>query len=122
MGEFDGVVSGGDWAEGDVADFGGSFGFSGLVNCCFDLAEGCAGGGVEDGYFPTSFVDRDFANFFGYVCRHLKYELSDERKKSVSEIPFPRSLKAMQSFLGTALFFKSFVPSFSDLTAPLNDD
>ena len=33
-------------------------------------------------------------------------------------IQFPRNLKMMQSFLGEALFFKSFVPS---LTAPLHD-
>jgi hypothetical protein len=36
-------------------------------------------------------------------------------------IQFPRSLKLMQSFLGEALFFKSFVPHYSDLTASLHD-
>ena len=38
------------------------------------------------------------------------------------EILFPHNLKMVQSFLGEALFFKSFVPDYSEeLTAPLHD-
>jgi len=36
-------------------------------------------------------------------------------------IPFPTTVKQMQSFLGAALFFKSFVPNYSALTAPFTD-
>jgi hypothetical protein len=71
--------------------------------------------------FSKTWLGFKHANFFGYVCQKGKYELSQERKDSISAIPFPSSLKSMQSFLGAALFFKSFVPYYSDLTAPLNE-
>ncbi len=71
--------------------------------------------------FAKSWLGFDNAKFFGYVCRHGHYELSEDRKNSLKEIPFPRSLKQMQSFLGAALFFRSFVPNYSTLAAPLND-
>jgi hypothetical protein len=61
------------------------------------------------------------AKFFGYVCRHGSYELSQDRKDAIMAIPFPKNLKAMQSFLGSALFFKSFIPHYSTLAAPFND-
>ena len=63
----------------------------------------------------------DHANFFGYIVRHNCYQLSNSRKEGVMAIQFPRNLKMMQSFLGEALFFKSFVPDYSELTAPLHD-
>jgi len=71
--------------------------------------------------FSKTWLGFDHANFFGYVCRLQHYELSQQRKDDLMAIAFPSSKKQMQSFLGSALFFKSFVPSFSDLSAPLND-
>ena len=71
--------------------------------------------------FSKSWLGFDKANFFGYVVKNKCFELSKERKNGVMEIQFPRSLKLMQSFLGEALFFKSFVPHYSELTAPLHD-
>jgi hypothetical protein len=71
--------------------------------------------------FSKSWVGFDHANFFGYVCRSGSYELSSERKAGITAIPFPDTCKKMQSFLGAALFFKSFIPHFSSLTALLND-
>ena len=59
--------------------------------------------------------------FFGYLCKENKYGLTDERKNSIDQIPFPTKTKQMQSFLGSALFFKSFIPSYSDKAALLND-
>ena len=71
--------------------------------------------------FTKSWIGFDHANFFGYVCKHMHYEMSQDRKDSLMNIPFPSSQKQMQSFLGSALFFKSFVPSYSEKSAPLND-
>ena len=71
--------------------------------------------------FSKSWLGFDKANFFGYVCKHGCYELSEERKTSVTSIPFPNTLKRMQQFLGAALFFRHFIPHYSSLTAPLND-
>jgi len=70
---------------------------------------------------PKTWLGFTEAKFFGYVCRHGCYELSQDRKDALKAIPFPRNTKQMQSFLGAALFFKSFVPNYSSLTAPLND-
>jgi RNase H-like domain found in reverse transcriptase/Reverse transcriptase (RNA-dependent DNA polymerase)/Integrase zinc binding domain len=60
-------------------------------------------------------------DFFGYICRYQSYRLSDSRKQSILEIPMPNSLTQMKSFLGSANFFRSFMPNFSILTAPLTD-
>lgn len=71
--------------------------------------------------FSKSFIGYKKVNFFGYECQHRYYNLSQERKNGIANIPFPTNLKQMQSFLGAALFFKSFVPHYSTLTAKLND-
>ena len=50
--------------------------------------------------------------------------LSEERKNSIMETPFPappRQMKKMQSFLGAANYFKTFVPLYSQKTALLTD-
>ena len=71
--------------------------------------------------FKKSWLGFPSANFFGYVCKAGTYELSQDRIAAVQDIPFPKSTKGMQSFLGTILFFKPFIPNFSNLTARLND-
>ena len=71
--------------------------------------------------FSKTWLGFDHANFFGYVCRHGSYELSEERKAAIQAMVFPKTMKQMQSFLGSANFFSSFVPHFSTLAAPLHD-
>jgi len=71
--------------------------------------------------FSKSWLGFDHANFFGYIVKNKCYELSQSRKDGVMEIQFPRNLKMVRSFLGEALFFKYFVPDYSELTAPLHD-
>jgi hypothetical protein len=71
--------------------------------------------------FSKSWLGMREVKFFGYVCRKGSYELGDDRKAALKAIPFPQTKKQMQSFLGAALFFKSFIPNYSVLTAPLTD-
>lgn len=71
--------------------------------------------------FSKSWLGYDHAKFFGYVCKHGKYELAQDRKDALKSIAFPSSIKQMQSFLGAALFFKNFLPHYSTLVAPLHD-
>lgn len=71
--------------------------------------------------FKKSWLGFSHANFFGYLCREGTFELAQDRIASVQEIPFPTTTKLMQSFLGTILFFKPFIPHYSSLTARLND-
>lgn len=68
-----------------------------------------------------SWIGFSHATFFGYLISKGKYELSAARKDAIAAIQMPRSVKQMQSFLGAALFFKSFIPRFSDWCARLND-
>jgi len=59
--------------------------------------------------------------FFGYSCQKGSYCLTEDRKEALEKIPFPTNTKAMQSFIGFALFFKPFMSNYSILAAPLND-
>ena len=59
--------------------------------------------------------------FFGYEITHGSYELGKERKDAIEAIEFPKNQKGMQSFLGSALFFKDFIPSSADHTSSLHD-
>ena len=71
--------------------------------------------------FSKTWLGFDSANFFGYVCRKGSFELANDRKQALADIPFPTTVKKMQSFLGTALFFQPFVPHYASLVAPLHD-
>eukprot|EP01034_Spumella_vulgaris_P043724 gene43724-54330_t len=71
--------------------------------------------------FSKSYLGVTRVNFFGYVCEHNSYWLSEERTQCILDIPFPTSQKGVQSFLGMALFFKDFVANYSTLAARLND-
>jgi hypothetical protein len=68
-----------------------------------------------------SWIGYPSVKFFGYLVSYGKYQMDDDRKKAIGETPMPKNQKGMQSFLGAALFFKSFVPNFSDLAGPLYD-
>lgn len=57
--------------------------------------------------------------FLGYICGQGKFSLGEERYAKIRDFPRPRSKKALQSFLGTANFFRQFVPALSSYTAPL---
>ena len=71
--------------------------------------------------FAKTWIGFQRVNFFGYDCKHRSYGLSEQRKSSIYSMVMPDSIKKMQSFLGTALFFNSFIPEYSELTAPLHD-
>ena len=77
--------------------------------------------------FSKSWLGFEEVKFFGYVCSKDSYRLDDDRTQAIVDIPFPNSpskavnTKRMQSFLGAALFFQSFVPNYSDKSAPLNE-
>ena len=47
--------------------------------------------------------------------------MDEDRKKAIVEFQMPSCQKEMQSFLGAALFFKSFVPNYSGIAAELNN-
>ena len=69
--------------------------------------------------FSKTWIGNSTVNFFGYQCTYGSYKLSTARIQALLDTPFPASKKNMQSFLGAAVFFQSFVQNFADLAAPL---
>ena len=68
-----------------------------------------------------SFYGVKQVKFFGYQCTKGKYCLDQDRKQGIMDISMPTMQVEMQRFLGSALFFKSFIPHYASLSAPLND-
>lgn len=66
-----------------------------------------------------SFIGVDKVSFFGYEVRHGQWCMSASRKDAISAMPFPKTAKEMQSFLGAALFFHHHVPDYSEWSARL---
>jgi hypothetical protein len=66
-------------------------------------------------------VRREKVRFFGYDVTHGKFEMGEDRKAEIMKMEFPKGTKKMQSFLGSALFFKNFIINYSDLTANLTE-
>jgi hypothetical protein len=60
-------------------------------------------------------------NFFGYEVTQGKYTLSQERRDSIRALQFPTNTQQLQSLLGSTMYFKSHIPMYSELTAPLNE-
>ena len=66
-----------------------------------------------------SFIGVDKVTFFGYEVTHGQWRLSQTRKDAIQALPFPKSKKEMQSFLGAALFFHHHIPDYSEWSARL---
>jgi hypothetical protein len=66
-----------------------------------------------------SFIGASKVTFFGYEVTHGQWKLSQSRKDSIQAMPFPKSKKEMQSFLGAALFFHNHIPDYSEWSAKL---
>jgi hypothetical protein len=69
--------------------------------------------------FAKTWLGFDKVLFFGYECSHQFYTLSDERKQAITAYNPPKTAKLLMSFLGFALYFKSFVEHYATLAAPL---
>ena len=61
-----------------------------------------------------SWIGFESVKFFGYRIWHNTYEMDEDRKKAITEFTMPKTTKEMQRFLGSALFFKSFIVNFSE--------
>lgn len=61
-----------------------------------------------------SWIGVEKVTFFGYELTHGQWQLSQTRKLAIESLPFPKSKKEMQSFLGAALFFHNHVPNYSE--------
>lgn len=62
--------------------------------------------------------------FFGYLCNRGSYRLTKARQEAVTRIPFPSGdnpVTQMQRFLGSAVYFRQFIPNYSDKVHLLHD-
>lgn len=74
--------------------------------------------------FAKSWLGLKEVNFFGYQCSDTGYQLNDDRKKAIAELPFPETgnrAKKIKSVLGSGVFFSPFVPNYSDAIGHLTD-
>lgn len=62
---------------------------------------------------------QDSVKFLGFVISTTGISMDPEKLKSISEWPFPRSLKDLQCFLGFANFYRRFIENFSGVAGPL---
>ena len=59
--------------------------------------------------------------FFGYQIEKGTYQLTQSRKDAVASLVFPTTVKQVQSFLGSTVFFRNNIDNFAQKSAPLND-
>ena len=67
---------------------------------------------------------RKVKKFFGYDISQNSYELSEDRKKAILEIPFPESgnkTKKVRSLLGSGVFFVPFLKNYASMVKNLTD-
>ena len=74
--------------------------------------------------FSKTWLGFTEVKFFGYMCRHKSYGLTDDRKKAILDIPFPDSgnkIKKVRMMLGCGVFFSPFIKNYSDLVSHIPD-
>ncbi len=57
--------------------------------------------------------------YVGHIISADGVEMSQERKDAVLLLVKPRTVQELRAFLGTTNYFRSFIPRFADLAAPL---
>ena len=60
-------------------------------------------------------------NFFGYVVQAGSYRIEDERIEDILQIPFPKTKKQVQRYIGMCVFVSPFIPFFVEAFTKLYD-
>ena len=60
-------------------------------------------------------------DYLGFKIEDGNLSPQEEKVKSISNVPPPRSKKALRSFLGMASFYRKFIPNASAMTSGLSD-
>jgi hypothetical protein len=75
---------------------------SDLQNKLYNVLDICLNHNVVLGFKKCN-IGVSEVDFFGYICSHKEYKLSDARKASIMSLPFPRSQKEVQQVMGAIL-------------------
>jgi hypothetical protein len=58
--------------------------------------------------------------YLGHVITKDGIEVDEEKTAAVSNFPRPKNVHDVRSFLGLCNYYKRFIRSYGDITAPLN--
>jgi hypothetical protein len=67
-------------------------------------------------FYPSSSI-----NFLGFVISDKGVRTDPRKLQAIAEYKKPINKRDVQSFLGFTNFYREFIPSYSELTAPLNE-
>jgi hypothetical protein len=59
--------------------------------------------------------------YLGHYITHSGLEVDPDKVAAIQNLPPPRNLKQVQSFLQTCSWYRRFVPNFSDIARPLSN-
>ena len=59
--------------------------------------------------------------YLGHIIDKNGRKPDPERSTAIKEMPAPNNIASLQSFLGLASYYQSFIPKMQDLRAPLNE-
>ena len=71
--------------------------------------------------FAKTWLGQPSAKFFGYHVQHNGYRLTQDRIDAIQAIAFPTNLKQAQTFFGSSVFFRTFVPDYTTAAGHLHD-
>ena len=66
-------------------------------------------------------LDCDTVTFFGHLLTKDGMKPDPKKVKDIQELPAPKDIKELQSFLGAVNYLARFIPHLSALQAPLQD-
>ena len=79
---------------------------------------------TEEGYYAhpdkCEFFQRE-VSFLGHVVSEMGVAVQMHKVRAVTEWPEPKAKREVRAFLGLTNYYRKFIPSFSEIAAPLTD-
>lgn len=79
-----------------------------------------AANGLDIKWSKCQFL-KDSIDYLGYRIRFNEFSPSEAKTLVVQKFPMPRTVKAVQSFLGLTGYFRRFIRGYSQIALPLSD-
>lgn len=76
--------------------------------------------GLDIKWSKCQFLKRSI-DYLGYRIQHDMVSPSEAKLAAVQQFPMPKTVKALQSFLGLTGYFRRFVHSYAQIARPLSD-
>ena len=67
------------------------------------------------------FLFQESVKFLGHIVSAKGIHCDPDKLRSVTDWPHPENITDLRSFLGTASYYRRFIPDFSTIAAPLTD-